>query len=39
MKTDISNLTPEEKLDLLTKDFLERDGDHFVRIRKEGRLG
>ncbi len=39
MKTDISNMTPEEKLDLLTKDFLERDGEHFVRIRKEGRLG
>ena len=32
-------MTSEEKLALLTKDFLERDGDHFVRIRKEGRLG
>ena len=32
-------MTPEEKLALLTKDFLERDGDHFVRIRKDGRLG
>ena len=36
---DISNLTREEKLDLLSKDFLERDGDHFVRVRKSGRLG
>ena len=36
---DISNLTREEKLDLLSKDFLERDGDHFVRIRRSGRLG
>lgn len=32
-------MTPQEKFNLLTKDFLERDGDHFVRIRKEGRLG
>lgn len=32
-------LTPEQKYDLLTKDFLERDGDHFVRIRKSDRLG
>ena len=36
---DTSNLTREEKLDLLSKDFLERDGDHFVRVRKSGRLG
>lgn len=36
---DISNLTREEKLDLLSRDFLERDGDHFVRIRRSGRLG
>ena len=26
-------------MEVLTKDFLERDGDHFVRIRKSGRLG
>ena len=39
MKTSIKNLTTEEKLDLLTRDFLERDGDHFVRIRRSGRLG
>ena len=33
-------LTLKEKTDLLTKDFLERDGnDHFVRIRRNGRLG
>ena len=36
---DISSLTREEKIDLLSKDFLERDGDHFVRIRRSGRLG
>ena len=36
---DTSNLTREEKLDLLSKDFLERDNDHFVRVRKSGRLG
>lgn len=34
-----TNLTPQEKYDLLTKDFLERDGEHFVRIRKSDRLG
>ena len=36
---EIRKMTREEKLDLLTKDFLERDGDHFVRIRRSGRLG
>ena len=34
-----AGLTPQQKYDLLTKDFLERDGDHFVRIRRTGRLG
>lgn len=32
-------MNTQEKLDILTKDFLERDGDTFVRIRKSGRLG
>ena len=32
-------LTKEQKLEILTKDFLERDGDRFVRIRRTGRLG
>lgn len=39
MKTITNSLTTEEKLNILTKDFLERDGDHFVRIRRSGRLG
>ena len=35
-----TQLTTEQKLDLLTKDFLERDeNDNFVRIRRTGRLG
>lgn len=37
MKT--RELTPQQKYDLLTKDFLERDGDTFVRVRQSGRLG
>jgi len=36
---EIRKMTKEEKLALLTRDFLERDGDHFVRIRRSGRLG
>lgn len=33
-------MTASEKIDLLTKDFLERDAsDNFVRIRRTGRLG
>lgn len=32
-------MTSAQKMEVLTKDFLERDGDHFVRIRKSGRLG
>ena len=32
-------MTSAQKMAVLTKDFLERDGDHFVRIRKSGRLG
>ena len=39
MKRDYKGLTPEQKYDLLTKDFLERDGDTFVRIRTSDRLG
>ncbi len=34
-----TQLTPEQKYDLITKDFLERDGDTFVRIRTTDRLG
>lgn len=32
-------MNTQEKIDILTKDFLERDGDTFVRIRRSGRLG
>lgn len=39
MKRDYKGLTPEQKYDLLTRDFLERDGDTFVRIRTSDRLG
>lgn len=34
-----SNLSAEMKLEVLTKDFLERDGNTFVKIRRTGRLG
>lgn len=34
-----ASLTKEQKMEILTKDFLERDGDRFVRIRRTGRLG
>lgn len=34
-----SNLSKEQKMEALTKDFLERDGNTFVRIRRTGRLG
>ena len=39
MKHKYSGLTPDQKYDLLTKDFLERDGDTFVRIRRNNRIG
>ena len=35
----MNQMTSSQKMEVLTKDFLERDGDHFVRIRKSGRLG
>jgi len=36
----IEAMTAEEKINILTKDFLERDAsDNFVRIRRTGRLG
>ena len=35
----MNQMTSSQKIEVLTKDFLERDGDHFVRIRKSGRLG
>lgn len=34
-----NNISLEEKITLLEKDFLERDGDTYVRIRTTGRLG
>lgn len=33
------NLTIEQKVQILTQDFLERDSETFVQIRKDGRLG
>lgn len=33
------NLTTEQKVQILTQDFLERDSETFVQIRKDGRLG
>ena len=36
---DSSALTLERRMEILTKDFLERDGDTFVKIRRTGRLG
>ena len=35
----MNTMTSAQKMEVLTKDFLERDGDHFVKIRKSGRLG
>lgn len=34
-----SNMTHEQKIKAITTDFLERDGDKFVKIRRNGRLG
>lgn len=39
MESKYANLTIEEKYELLTKDFLERDGDTFVKIRTSDRIG
>ena len=33
------DMTKEERSRLLEKDFLDRDGETYVRIRKEGRIG
>lgn len=33
------NMTTEQKLALLMNDFLERDGDTFVKVKRTGRLG
>ena len=33
------DMTREERSRLLEKDFLDRDGETYVRIRKEGRIG
>ena len=32
-------MTDSELIEKLSKDWIERDGDSFVRIRKTGRLG
>lgn len=32
-------MTTQEKVQELTRDFLERDGDKFIKIRRTGRLG
>ncbi len=34
-----ANLSLEQKVQLLQKDFLDRDGETFVKIRRYGRLG
>lgn len=39
MSSNYAHLTKKEKYELLTKDFLDRDGDRFVRIRTKDRLG
>lgn len=40
MNPNTAGLTAEQKMDLLTRDFLERDSNNnFVRIRRTGRLG
>ena len=32
-------MNTEQKIEILRKDFLDRDGETFVKIRKDGRLG
>lgn len=39
MNTTYQNLTLEQKLDIISRDFLDRDRDTFVSIREDGRLG
>lgn len=39
MNTTYQNLTLEQKLDIISRDFLDRDKDTFVSIREDGRLG
>lgn len=39
MKQNYKNMTIEEKVALLEKDWLERDGETYVRIRTTDRLG
>lgn len=34
-----SSLTLQQRMEILTRDFLERDGNSFVKIRRTGRLG
>lgn len=39
MTMGYKEMTREERSRLLEKDFLDRDGETYVRIRKEGRIG
>ena len=39
MKRIHQNLTTEQKIQMLTTDFLDRDQTTFVKIRRTGRLG
>ena len=39
MKRIYQNLTVEQKIQMLTTDFLDRDQTTFVKIRRTGRLG
>lgn len=39
MKAENTTLTQQDKLNILTKDFLERDGDTFIKVRRTDRLG
>lgn len=39
MKAEKTTLTQQDKLNILTRDFLERDGDTFIRVRRTDRLG
>ena len=39
MKEITKAMSDSELIEKLSKDWIERDGDSFVRIRKTGRLG
>ena len=38
-KTKTAAMSESELIEKLSKDWLERDGESFVKIRTEGRLG